>query len=147
MTTTATKPVTAVQVAEFLRSHLPQAGTLLPDEIVPWVAWFLRADRALVLTDEQDKICGVALGRFVHAAEDARKAPQLFDVPTGRVLWVDAIATTQAAAMPQMLAIMAKKYGPRETVAGECFSRAGELRMFPMKTLTRFFGVTGVTKT
>jgi hypothetical protein len=42
--------------------------------------------------------------------------------------------------MPLLLRLMALKYGAREFVAGECFSRDGELRMFPMKTLNRFFG-------
>jgi hypothetical protein len=133
------QPVTAVQVAAFLKRHLRNVRDWPRAKIVPWVAWFLRADRALVLTDEGNRICGVALGRFVPAVGEVH-GRGLYDVPTGPVLWVDAIATCRAAAMPHLVALLVIKYGPREIVAGECFSRDGELRMFPMKTLQRFFG-------
>jgi hypothetical protein len=139
MMTTATKPVTAVQVAAFLKRHLRNVRAWPREKIVPWVTWFFRVDRVLVITDEQDRIRGVALGRFVDAVEDVH-GRGLFDVPAGRVLWVDAIATSHEAAMRQLVALLPMKYGHRETVAGEVFSRAGELRMFPMKTLNRFFG-------
>lgn len=136
---TPPQPVSAVQVAAYLKRHLRNVRAWPRDKIVPWVAWFLRADRALVLTDEANRIRGVALGRFVPTVEAVR-GRGLFDVPTAPVLWVDAIATSHQVAMPRLVALLANKYGPRELVAGECFSRDGELRMFPMATLQRFFG-------
>jgi len=139
MNTPMPQPVTAVQVAAFLKRHLRNVRAWPREKIVPWVAWFLRADRALVLTDDAQRICGVALGRFVPAVGEVH-GRGLYDVPAAPVLWVDAIATSHAAALPQLVGLMAIKYGPREIVAGECFSRDGELRMFPMKTLQRFFG-------
>lgn len=139
MNSPAPKPVTAVQVAAYLKRHLPNVRAWPRSQIVPWVAWFLRADRALVLTDEQERIRGVALGRFV-ASVDEVQGRGLYDLPTGRVLWIDAIATSHAEAMPHLLRLLASKYGPRDLVAGRCFSRAGELRMFPLQTLNRFFG-------
>lgn len=135
----APTPVNAVQVAAFLKRHLRYMRDWPRAQLVPWVAWFLQQDRALVLTDEANRICGVALGRFVRTIEDA-KGPTLRDWPEGNVAWVDALATRHRAALPQLVALLPHKYGPRTLVAGECFFRAGELRMFPMKTLNRFFG-------
>lgn len=139
MNPTPPKPITAVQVAAFLKRHLRNVRDWPRRKIVPWVAWFMRMDRALVITDDQDRVCGVALGRFVHDVEKVRDEG-LYDEKDGPVVWVDAIATRHAVAMPQLVALLSIKYGQRQFVAGECFSRDGELRMFPMKTLNRFFG-------
>jgi hypothetical protein len=135
----APRPVNAVTVAAYLKRHLPEARTWARAKIVPWVEWYLRRDRVLVLTDERERVRGVALGRFVPSVERALTG-ELHDEPAGPVLWVDAIATTHPAALPQLVRLMVAKYGPRPWVAGECFSRNRELRVFALKNLQRFTG-------
>lgn len=139
----APKPVTAVQIAAFLKRHLRHVRDWPRDKIVPWVAWFVAHDRIITLTDDADRLRGVALGRFVQSVADVR-GRALFDEPAAPVVWIDAIAVNHPAALPQLVALLPRKYGRRLAVAGECFFRDGELRMFPMKTLQRFFG--GTTK-
>lgn len=133
------RPVTAVQIAAFLKRHLPQARLWPREKLLPWVTWFVRADRAVVVTDARDRIVGVALGRFIERTEGVAGRP-LYDLPTAPGVWVDAIAARDPAAMPQIVAALTTKYAGREWVAGEAFSRNGERRMFPIKTLQRFFG-------
>jgi len=140
MTTTATvKPVSTAQIAAFLRAFLPECADWTDAKLLPWVQWYLRKDRAVVITDQDNQIVGVALGRFVH---DARKAPTdgLFDEAGAPILWIDAIVARHRAVIGQMLQILSTKWGTPLIVAGLCFSRARELRMFPIKQLTRFFG-------
>lgn len=133
-------PVTAVQVAAYLKRHLRQVRDWPRSRLLAWVAWFMQRDRALILLDGRDRICGVALGRFVPAPLSKAEGRILHDEPAARLLWIDAIAAHRPEAVPQMLRLLAANWGDREAVAGECFNRDGELRMFPMKTLNRFFG-------
>lgn len=133
------KPITAAAVAVFVRAHLPEAATWPEEKILPWVSWFMRKDRALVVTDDADEIAGVALGRFISRTEEV-EGHALYDEPAGRILWIDGIVAKRPEVIPQMLRILAAKWGDRDFVAGLCFLRSGELRMFPMKHLTRFFG-------
>ena len=133
------KPIGTAEVAAFLRDYLPECHGWTDEKLHPWVQWYQRHDRALVITDEADQIVGVALGRFIHDATNAAH-DGLFDEAGAPILWVDAIVARRREVIGHMLTILSHKWGTPTTVAGLCFSRARELRMFPIKQLTRFFG-------
>jgi hypothetical protein len=128
----------AIQIAAFLKRRWAGCRGWPRAKIVPWVAWFVHHDRALVLTDERGRIAGVALGRFCHTVTQALAEP-MQDTQGGQVCWIDVIAIRPPAAVPQMLRCLAEHWGDRAYVAGKCFVRGGELRVFPMARVRRFF--------
>ncbi|HWA07917.1 MAG TPA: hypothetical protein VG838_00470 [Opitutaceae bacterium] len=142
-TATTSKPVTAVQVAAFLKRYCPgqRQKPWARDRIVPWVAWFMSLGTCLVITDDADKIRGVVLGRFITDLADGPNG-HFKNTPGAPIGWVDAIVAKHPAVMPQLIAIAISKWPHVEHFAGSVFLRGGELRMFPKATFNRFFGVT-----
>jgi hypothetical protein len=133
------QPLTAVQIAAFLKRRLPEARDWAREKIVPWVAWYLRQEMVLVLTDDAGHIRAAALGRQVPGAAAAR-GHGLHHTPGAPLLWIDAIATTHPTALAQLLAHLPRKCPGATAVGGQVFSRKGELRMFPVGFLQRYFG-------
>ena len=127
-------PPSLLDVCRFLRSHLPARRAQERRGFARWVLWYWRDARVGVVHDA-GQIVAVGLARFIHSPAEADQ-PYAHD-EAGPLVWVQDIASDHPLGIPILLRQTLQRAGPREAFAGHVFSRSGELRMLPFRTVQR----------
>ena len=126
---------TLLDVCRFLRRQHPGFCQLpTPQGLAKYAAWYWRDARAGVIHDG-GQIIAVALARCVHDA--AQGATPFVHDETAPIVWVDEIVSLHPHGIAYLLGHAISRFGPRREFAGHVFSRDGELRMLPFRTVQR----------
>jgi hypothetical protein len=115
--------------------------------LLEWLAWHWR-NGGVGIVLEAGEIRAVGVARCVRSIEEARAEPYAHheDPDTGRILWVEQLASRHPLGLPILLAQARSRFGPRPTVSGDVFKRPGELRMLPWNRVERLLHHHGLTE-
>ncbi len=128
-------PPSLLDVCRFLRSHGPGfAAPRSVKNLAHFVAWYWR-DARVGVVHASGTILAVGLARFVHSPAEAEE-PYAHD-ERGPLVWVQDIVSQHPLGIPLLLRQTLQRAGPREAFAGHVFSRNGELRLLPFRTVQR----------
>ena len=121
-----------IEAATFLKMHDPAVAKWPPEAFLPWFVWHWHNGGVGVI-GEGPHIRAVGVARCVKSVKEAEDHPYAHheEHDTGRILWVDQLASTHRLGLPLLLAQAKQRFGPRTTVQGHVFKRPGELRMLP----------------
>lgn len=131
------QPHNVVQVAAFIKRHWPASRHDTRKDLIHWAGWHMQRQLIVTVADEMGRLCGLAMGRLLNLPTEA--ATPWLSYETGRLVWIDLVVAKRPEVMPLLLAELERRWGDRRYVAGNVFSRSGELRMFPMNRLQQFF--------
>lgn len=127
-------PPTEISIAAFIKRYSRDKRHAPREILLSWVAWYWRDGRCGVLR-EHGKIVAIAL---VRALDDIAKhdQPHAHD-EGGNILWIDDIISRHPHGIAFLLDLARRRFGHRQAFAGHVFTRAGELRILPWKTIER----------
>lgn len=131
-----TPPPTDVQVAAFLKRRVGIFRWVKRAPLLGMVIWY-RKVAGLGIMRVDGKIVAVAQARCVRSIEQAMADQWAHDEETGRIIWVENIASLHPDGIRVLLAQAGRRFGQREAFAGQVFSRSGELRMLPWNVVAR----------
>lgn len=127
-------PPSLLDVCRFLRRHLPARRAQERRGFARWVLWYWR-DARVGVVHSSGTIVAVCLARCIHAPAEAEQ-PYAHD-ERAPLVWVQDIASQHPLGIPVLLRQAVDRFGPREAFGGHVFSRSGELRMLPYRTVLR----------
>ena len=127
-------PPSLIDVCRFLRRHGPGFKNCSTKNLAHFVAWYWRDARVGVVHDA-GRVVAVALARCIKDVAEA-ETPYVH-TETALLVWVDDIVSQHPAGVQLLLAHALQRFGPRHAFAGHVFSRSGELRMLPFRTVQR----------
>lgn len=136
-----------ISVAAFVKRHVKRVHTWKRKALLDWLQFYWGNGYMGVVTNGP-KIVAIALCRPLNDIKDA-ETPYKFS-ETGRIVWVDEIVSRHELGILYLFGHAIRRFGPRETFAGLCLSRDGELRMLPwnaVKKLTMDTDNNGLTLT
>lgn len=123
-----------ISIAAFLSRYSRGLKRSPRDRLLPFLNWFWTDGRCAAIR-ENGRIVAVVLVRCMHTPEQA-KEPYYHD-ESGKLVWVDDIVSRHPKGIPILLSMAMQRFGPREAFAGQVFTRNGELRMLPWRTVER----------
>lgn len=127
-------PPSLLDVCRFLRRHGPGFKHCSTKNLAHFVAWYWR-DARVGVVHSSGTILAVGLARFLHNPAEA--AEPYAHHEHGPLVWVQDIVSQHPLGIPLLLRQTLQRAGPREAFAGHVFSRSGELRMLPFRTVQR----------
>ena len=127
-------PPGLLDVCRFLRSHLPARRAQERRGFARWVFWYWR-DARVGVVHNAGQIVAVCLARCIHSPAEADQ-PYAHD-EAAPLVWVQDIASDHPLGVPCLLKQSLGRFGRREAFCGHVFSRSGELRMLPYRTVLR----------
>lgn len=121
-----------LEAAAFLKHHDPAVREWPRLRLLQWLAHFWAHGQAGVVRNA-GRICAVGVARCVRDQAEAEACAYAHheNPDTGRILWVDQLASVHPLGLPLLLAQARSRFGPRTIVSGHVFKRPGELRMLP----------------
>jgi hypothetical protein len=125
---------TLISIAAFVSRYSRGLRRAPRARLLPFLTWFWR-DARIAVVRCGGRIVGVAFGRCLDRPEQATN-PYYHD-EQAKLVWIDDIVCRHPQAVPTLLSLAMQRFGPREAFAGHVFTRNGELRMLPWKTVER----------
>lgn len=123
-----------ISLAAFAKRHIAGARKMSRDALIAWVTWYWRHGY-LGVVRAKGRIVGAAFVRPIETIDEAHTAYKFSE--TGQIIWVDEIASCHPQGIQYLFGHAIQRFGPRETFAGWCLSRCGELRMLPWIAVQR----------
>ena len=118
--------------AQFLKDRIKLWRNWFVHELAGWLKWSTFNAIVVRLVDG-NKISGVAIGRRIEA--EHYRHLRLCHQPTGKILWVDALACEKKSGMRQMLeSVLAKNKG----ISQIGFSRQNKKGNFKVYDIEKF---------
>lgn len=122
--------------AAFLKRRSPGLRSWQRGNLLRMLGWYW-ADGRVGTVRHAGRVVAVATARSLRDAAEA--ADPWAHHEDGRILWVEDIASTHPDGIRALLHLVVQRFGPRETLAGRVFNRAGDLRMIPWNNVERWF--------
>lgn len=125
-----------IAAAAFLKRHSPGLRAWPRCNLLRMLGWYW-VDGRVGAVRAGGRVVAVATARCL--TDVAQAADPWAHAEKGSILWVEDIASRHPDGIRALLTLVVQRFGPRETLAGRVFNRAGELRMLPWKNVERWF--------